>query len=371
MAHPAPAEGGDVNGDASAGHFTWRALAAAPLTAIALVVAAVVACDSAGISFRDPDNVAAGYVVMVGAGVALLVGVDVWLRAARLHRTRRPTREEMGAVRRERWTARRAVAVGVALVSFYATYLAYRNLKALVPFLRPGDLFDRELADVDRGLFLGHDPASVLHDVLGTGIAAHVLSTTYAAFIVFLPLSLALALVFSRRLQLSLFYAAALSINWVLGAATYFVLPALGPVYAFPAWFSDLPHTEATRLQQMLLDDRVGFLADPATGTPQAIAAFASLHVAMSFTALAASTLLRLDRRLRIALWAWLVFTLLATVYLGWHYVVDDLAGLGIGALSLVLARLLTGFDPRSAAGPPAVEVRTTREERVGALSAS
>jgi membrane-associated phospholipid phosphatase len=361
---------GDVRQSATAGHFTWRALAGAPLIAVGLVVAAVIACDHAGVAFRDPDNVAAQYVLMVGAGVALLVALDIALRAPRAPGARWPTRAAMRAVRRERWTARRAVAVAVALVSFYATYLAYRNLKAIVPFLRPGDLFDHGLADVDRALFLGNDPAAVLHGLLGTGVAAHVLSTAYAAFIVFLPLSLGLALVFSQRIQLSLFYAAALSINWVLGAATYLVLPALGPIYAFPQWFAQLPHTEATRLQQMLLDDRVGFLADPARGTPQAIAAFASLHVAMSFTALLAVLVLRLGRRLTIALCVWLALTLLATVYLGWHYVVDDIAGLAVGALSLLLARLLTGFDPRSAQGPPAAGAEASADERHEVLAA-
>ena len=48
-----------------------------------------------------------------------------------------------------------------------------------------------------------------------------------------------------------------------------------------------------------------------------------------------------------------MVVTLIATVYLGWHYVVDDIAGIAIGVASLLLARLLTGFDPRTAAGPP------------------
>ncbi len=353
----------------AAGQFTWRALAGGPLIAIGLVSAAVIACNEAGVSFRDPDNVAAQYVVLVGAGVALLVAVDVALRAARLTGTRWPTRDAMRAVRRERWTAGRAAAVAIALVSFYATYLAYRNLKSIVPFLRP-DLFDTDLADVDRAIFLGHDPAALLHGLLGTGAAAHVLSSVYAAFIVFLPLSLGLALVFSQRLQLSLFYAAALSMNWVLGAASYFLLPALGPIYAFPQWFTSLPHTEATRLQQMLLDDRAGFLADPTRGTPQAIAAFASLHVAMSVTALLAVYLLGLGRRLKVVLWVWLVLTLLATVYLGWHYVVDDIAGVAIAVMSLALARLLTGFDPRSAAAPPTVPVPApTEEERYGALT--
>jgi hypothetical protein len=360
----------DAQADAQ-GRFTWRALAAAPLVAVVLVIAAVLACDHAGVAFRDPDNVAAQYVVLVGAGVALLVAIDIAMRAARLTDARLPTLEAMRAVRRERWTARRGIAVAVALVSFYATYLAYRNLKSLVPFLRPGALFDRELADVDRAIFLGHDPGALLHGLLGTGVAAHALSSVYAAFIVFLPLSLGLALVFSHRLQLSLFYAAALSINWVLGAATYFILPALGPIYAFPQWFAALPHTEATRLQQMLLDDRVGFLADPVHGTPQAIAAFASLHVAMSFTALVTAQLVGAARWLKLVLWTWLGLTLLATVYLGWHYFVDDVAGVAIGAASLVLAVLLTGFDPRSAAPPPHVPLQEAAEERerIGALT--
>ncbi len=102
-----------------------------------------------------------------------------------------------------------------------------------------------------------------------------------------------------------------------------------------------------THLQGLLLDQRLGFLRDPATGTPQAIAAFASLHIAMSFTAVLGAHLLGLGRRVKIALWVWLAVTVTSTVYLGWHYVVDDLAGLVIGALALLTARVLTGVDPR------------------------
>ena len=241
----------------------------------------------------------------------------------------------------------RAVAVGSALVSFYVTYLAYRNLKAIVPLLRPGDIFDRQLADLDRSMFGGHDPAALLHSALGIGIPTHVLSTAYAAFIVFLPLSLAVALVFSRDLRASLFYASALSVNWVLGAVSYFLLPSLGPIYFEPAAFAELPHSEVTRLQDILLDQRVEFLLHPATATPQSIAAFASLHISMSLTAALAAHLLGLGRRLTIGLWIWFTLTTLATVYLGWHYVLDDFGGLLIAAGALALARALTGIDPR------------------------
>ena len=40
--------------------------------------------------------------------------------------------------------------------------------------------------------------------------------------------------------------------NWILGIATYFMLPALGPVYFDPGPFADLPYTEVSRLQDLL-----------------------------------------------------------------------------------------------------------------------
>jgi membrane-associated phospholipid phosphatase len=350
---PVPARGGAAALAAAAVPATppprWREVLAPPAVALVTLVVALIATDAADIRFRDPDNVAAGYVAMVGAAVALLVWLDVAIRAARATGTRRPSRAAMREVRQARWTRERMLAAAGALLSFYVSYLAYRNLKAVLPFLRPGELFDRQLAELDRDLFAGHDPAALLHSLLGIGLPTHVLSTVYAAFIVFLPLSLAIALVFSPDLPTSLFFATALSLNWLIGAGSYFLLPALGPVYADPGAFSALPHSEVTRLQQMLLDDRIGFLRDPENGTPQAIAAFASLHIAMSFTSLVAAHLLGLGRRLKVALWLWLLVTCVATIYLGWHYVVDDVAGIAIGALSLALARVLTKYDLRAA----------------------
>jgi membrane-associated phospholipid phosphatase len=271
----------------------------------------------------------------------------------------RPSREALRSVRRERWTAARGLAVGGALVSFYLTYMAYRNLKSIVPLLRPGELFDRQLAEFDRSLFGGSDPAALLHDLLGTGVATHLLSGVYVAFIVFLPLSLGLAVVFSPSLQAGLFYATALSINWVLGAASYLLLPALGPVYFEPAAFAHLPASEVTRLQDILLDQRVEFLREPLTGTAQSIGAFASLHVSIVFTAAVATHLLGLGRHVKVAAWLLLALTTASTLYFGWHYILDDVAGLVIGAIALVLARALTGFDVRTARRPlPAPNLR-------------
>jgi hypothetical protein len=333
-----------------------RMLIAGPVVAGVSVLAALLATDAAGLPLRDPDQVAGRRLVLVLCLVLVLVVLDVLVRAGRRSHTFWPSRAAIERVRRERWTLARGVAVGSALISFYVTYLAYRNLKSVVPLLRPGDLFDRQLADLDRALFAGNDPAALLHALLGTGVQTHVISGAYMLLFVFIPGTLASALVFSRNLQAGLFYVTAQSINWLLAAASYFLLPSLGPVYAEPGAFAHLPANGVTQLQELLLDQRLEFLRDPAAGTAQSIGAFSSLHVSVFFTAVLAAHLLGLARSVLIAAWVLLGLTVAATIYLGWHYVVDDLGGLAIGALAVALARALTGLDPRTARRPSAPE---------------
>jgi membrane-associated phospholipid phosphatase len=338
----------------------WRGLAAGPAVALVTLVAAYVTTHHVGLPVRDPDHVAALYLAMVGLAVFLLVGLDVAIRAARRTGQLPPSRAAMRAVREERWDLTRSVAAGSALIGFYLTYMAYRNLKAIVPLLRPGDLFDHQLGDIDRSLLGGHDPAVVLHSIVGTGFQTQVLSAAYVGFIAFLPLTIGLALVFSRDVRSGIYYTTAQSINWLLGAASYFLLPSMGPAYANPSVFSGLPTSEVTHLQHVLLDQRLAFLHNPATGTPQSIAGFASLHISMSFTAAVCAHLLGLGRRWKLGLWIWFAVTATDTVYLGWHYLLDDLAGVALGTCALGLAALLSGVDlsavrrPRRTAGATA-----------------
>jgi hypothetical protein len=326
-----------------------RAVIAGPVVALVTMLAALLTTNAAGIPLRDPDHVAGRRLLLVLWLVAALIGLDVVVRAARRAGRILPPPSMLLSVWRERWTLRRGLAVGAALISFYATYLAYRNLKSVVPLLRPDDLFDSQLASLDRSIFAGQDPAVLLHDLLGTAISAQVMSTAYMLFFAFVPGTLAFALVFSANLQAGLFYATAQSVNWVLGAASYFILPSLGPVYADPADFSRLPNSGAAQLQQVLLTQRTEFLHDPLAGTAQSIAAFSSLHVSIFFTAALAAHLLGLARSVRIAAWTLLAVTTTATIYLGWHYVIDDLGGVVIGVVAIGLARLMTGFNLRVA----------------------
>ena len=62
-------------------------------------------------------------------------------------------------------------------------------------------------------------------------------------------------------------------------------------------------------------------------------------------------------RRTTIALSVFMIGTLLATVYLGWHFAVDDIAGLVIGGAAVLLGRLTitpTRAELRAALRSPA-----------------
>ncbi len=331
-----------------------RAALAVPIVAATTLLTALVVASAAGVPLRDPDQVASGRLLVALSLAVAFVVVDIAWRAAGRADGRLPTLEALLAVRRERWTGRRLLIVLVAVVSFSLTYYAYRNLKSVVPLLRPDALFDIDLQRMDLDLLGGRDPAELLHSLLGTGLAAHALSAVYLLLFAFIPLSLGAALVFSPQLDRGLFYATALAVNWLLAAGSYFLLPSIGPFFVAPGAFSDLPATAVSHLQATLLQERASFLADPSLpGSAQSIGAFASLHVSVYVTAGIAAHLLHLGRPIKGVVWVLAALTMIATVYFGWHYLLDDIGGVVIAVVSLETARRLTGVDaPWRAAFP-------------------
>jgi membrane-associated phospholipid phosphatase len=166
------------------------------------------------------------------------------------------------------------------------------------------------------------------------------------------PASLVVALVWSRDARAGAWYVTAIALDWVLGVATYFAVPTLGPIYSRPEMFDDLPRTDVTGLQEMMMSERHEVLVNPfTTQAVQTIAAFASLHVAISVTMCVMAELLRLHRTVRVFLWVFLALTVVATVYLGWHFFVDALGGAVIGTAAVWIAAKGTGnsFRRRSA----------------------
>jgi membrane-associated phospholipid phosphatase len=97
-----------------------------------------------------------------------------------------------------------------------------------------------------------------------------------------------------------------------------------------------------------MIQDRYTVLYDPfATHAVQTIAAFASLHVGIMVTVCLMVEVLRMQRWIRVAMWAFLVLTVLATVYLGWHYFLDTVGGAVLGAGGVWIAALGTGNHVR------------------------
>jgi membrane-associated phospholipid phosphatase len=267
-------------------------------------------------------------------------------------------------VLRERWTADQVRFTVTGLVAWYVSYVAFRNLKGYLPFVNER-LWDSGLARIDRLMWLGHDPAVVLHHVLGTGWAAWAMAAVYVLWIGLLPAMLAIALVWTRRSRTGELYVTAVSFDWLLGVAVYYLVPSLGPVYSTPQDFTRLPDTFNTRIQELLLDDRAAVLAGAwDTRAVQTVAAFASLHVAITVTTCLVAELLRLPAWIRVSGWVFAVLTSLSTVYLGWHFFVDVLAGALVGVAAVVLAAGMTGHPLRRRDTPWSRTAAVQEDER-------
>ena len=325
-------------------HLLWRRLFGVPLiVTVSCGLLMLVTATIADLPIRDPDGFLGPSYVRLPLIALAFVAADVVPRVALKRPVPRDVYGMVVRVLRERWSGPRMAVTVAGLTVFYLAYVAYRNFKSFLPFLqeRREDVL---LLASDRLLAGGQYPGDVLHELLGTGVSATVLSAVYMFYMIFVPLSLAAALIWFDNLSLGAWYVTALSFNWLLGAVSYYTLPSLGPIYVHPETFADLPDTAVEGLQEGLWRNRLEVLAGPhATEDVHGIAAFASLHVSVVFTAALVAQLARLPKLLRWSLWAFVALTSVATVYFGWHYIVDVPAGLVIGGLSVWLAALAVG----------------------------
>ena len=332
-----------------------REFRAAAVVAAALALAAFMVAWEFHLPIRDPDGVSIPTWVRLPAIVRGAVALDVLMRWVVLVRSSGlSARDTLRTVLQGRWDRDQVAFTLTGLVAWYVAYVAFRNLKSYVPFVTDG-IRDRELARLDRVLWLGHDPAEVLHQVLGTDWAAWLFSSVYVVWIGLVPATLAIALVFTRRSTSGAWYVTAVSMNWLIGAAVYYLVPTLGPIYSSPQTFAGLPHTYNTSIQEWLLSDRAEVLAGPwDTTAVQTIAGFASLHVAVMITICLVVQSLGMPLVLRVAAWTFALLTAVATVYLGWHHFVDVVAGIAIGVVSTAVAGHATGYTVRRRERAPA-----------------
>jgi len=126
---------------------------------------------------------------------------------------------------------------------------------------------------------------------------------------------------------------------WILGVGCYYLIPSLGPFDSAPEQFDGLPHMMIQDTQARYMAQRAHLLAHPEAADAFAqVSAFASLHVGVSAVLLLMARYYGL-RRVSVALTVYVVATVVATVYLGWHFAVDDVAGLVIAYLAVRFGR--------------------------------
>jgi len=274
---------------------------------------------------------------------------------------------------RTHWTRARLQLVVVGISGFYVVYVAYRNLKSLLPLVRD-DKFDAELRLLDRVLLLGNDPATLLQDLLGTGATAHVLSAVYLAYIPLVAILVTVWLVWSSNIGYGWWFVTAQGIAWTLGTVSYYLLPTLGPGLMYPWLTSDLTPNATSDLMDSLVYSRQGFLWGE--GDYQGVAGFASLHTAIALLwALMARHTVR-SRLVQRIFWVNFALTVVATLYFGWHHVSDDVAGALIAWVAFWLGARVTGHrlsrrGRQRSAGTPRTPESVSSASRSAAASSS
>ena len=315
--------------------------------AIGMGVVAIIASKALDEPLRDPDGfLGPAWVrlpaMVVGAFVIDVLPRSIWRSRRKL--TSLPT--EARILIKEHWTVERIAVVAIGLTAFYVTYVSYRNLKnGLLVFFN--DTQDPMLHNLDRFLFFGNEPAVVLHNLLGESVAAHVLAFVYLLFLPLAPLSIVIWLVWSRNITYGYWYVTANCLCWTLGTLSYYAVPSLGPNFSYVWLYDDLDTTGVTSLQDGLWNGRQGQFWSPFAEGVQSVAGFASLHCAIILCmAMVAHYTVR-HALIRWSLWVFFGLTVVSTIYFGWHYIADDIAGIGIAVVSVYVGGLATGqkFD--------------------------
>lgn len=311
--------------------YWWLARVWALVGAFALLT--VYWSHHVGIPIKDPRG--SMFVSRVGISLGLFVPMIVIDAARRVGRRGWTVRKTLAMVRR-RWPRQRLLLAMSALLAYHLVYLCYHNLKSWDVLNRPRD---NMLLEWDRWLFLGHSPAVLLHDLLGQHYAAYVLMILYESFGTMVLIAIPMPVVFVTRIRDGYVAIASALWVWIFGTVCYYLIPSLGPFHSAPEEFAGLPHTMIQDTQARYMDQRAHLLAHPQASDAFAqVSAFASLHIGVTCVIFLMCAYYGL-RRTTIAMGIFLAATIIATVYLGWHFFVDDPAGIAIAVLACYLGR--------------------------------
>jgi membrane-associated phospholipid phosphatase len=215
-------------------------------------------------------------------------------------------------------------------------FMEFGLLKNLIPLMN-SSLYDDWFIAADRLLCAGVSCSEYLHSTLGRSSGSlQFISSHYLWYYPYMSLVAFLFIVWTPR-KLAHEYLCAFVTLFLLGTLVIYLIPTWGPVYYTPASFEFMKGTPISDLQHSLWQMKEMLELD--RSDPRAIfmiSGFPSLHIAV--VTLGSIYLGRIHRVLAWISWAFCLLTLNSTIYLGWHYLLDD-----VGAVLLVWIAWLIG----------------------------
>ncbi len=229
---------------------------------------------------------------------------------------------------------RHALRLFLFAVPILIVFYCYSHLKALIPILRLTESWDQAFWDLDNKIIPGitpfprfswlvYPPVEKLFQV-----SYHSLSFFYSVVLT--------GLYFNRNFRLLRATVTALIISYFSANILYFVFPCDGPVFFRPEFFSIDPGSPIGLSQKWLLYRRELFCNDISTYQVQyfnGIAGFPSMHIAQTLILLWAIKK-GLPRIFSLSA-IYELLLLISTLFFGWHYLVDDLAGILVAYVAI------------------------------------
>jgi hypothetical protein len=223
----------------------------------------------------------------------------------------------------------------------FILFTFFGHLKNLIPHIN-ARLYDEAFAAADHHL-LGVSAFDWIHGLLGNNLAAF-MSTVYDSYFGVVSYFM-LVIVLQRRCSLLTHQALfAFVFTWLAGVCIVYLFPSWGPCFFFPDSIASLPATHSTELQQTLWNHKKVLDADPSNQRVLfAIAGLPSLHCGILFVI--SYYMSKLHWILGLLMWLATGLTIMATLYLGWHYLVDDLAAVPLAIAGVLAARRFVTFE--------------------------
>jgi membrane-associated phospholipid phosphatase len=224
-------------------------------------------------------------------------------------------------------------------VAIVVMFVEFGMLKNLIPHVN-ANVYDDAFAAVDRLVCGGVLCSQALHSALGTSPSTiDVISEHYFWYYPYMSLVGFIFVVAASR-ELAHEYLFAFVSLFLMGTVIIYLGPTWGPVYFQPELFDFMKHSELAGLQQNLWKMKMTLDADPQNREAIfMISGFPSLHIAV--VTVGSIYLGRLSRWLARGSWIFLALTFNSTLYLGWHYLLDDLGALGLVCLCVLMAKKL------------------------------